>query len=254
MKLFRELLLSRAGKAAIITGGSIALPADFHLASARYPDAVVISPNQHGCVIGVEVDFICCYDNIHGILRDAAEKHRISVWPPIITYHTIPGHEVYKLLEYPVWPMSGQLACWIALSLGCCPIILCGMGCYNPNEGTYCHDADFKSEGLRIPLETHKDDWIRVREALKSARIRAVSGPLVGIFDQFDPNERFDDYVLPDRLKLLESQTGKVVKITRPCRVGEDRFEPDMIVEIPRKDAENLFERRRAVPARVSVN
>lgn len=254
MKPFRELLLAHTGRAAIITGGSGALPSDVERAASVYSDAVVISSNQHGCLLGRKVDYICCYDNIHGILQETASKHSLAGYPPIITYRDIPGHEVYRLLEYPVWPLTGQLACWIAYTLGCCPIILTGMGCYQKSESIYFHNPNLATEGWRVPLDTHLADWQRVKDALAGARIRVVSGPLVGMFPELDPNEDFSDYQVPDRLALLKEHSGKVVKIIRPCRVAEDCFEPDMIVELPRKDAQNLFDRRRAVPARVSVN
>lgn len=250
MKLFRELVLSRVGTAALVTGGSASLPAEMDVVLARYPDATIISANQHGVLAKRrDVDFLVCYDNIHGILREAAEKHGIEKWPPILTYHPISD---YRLLEYPVWPMSGQLACWVAVALGCCPIILTGMGCYG-GDVTYFHDPDFPSDGRKSEVEVHVGHWRRVAKALGSARIRVVDGPLVGeVFPRFDPAEDFSDYVLPDRLTLIQQQTGKVVKITRPCRIGADCFEPDMVVELPRKDAQSLFEKRRAVPARAS--
>lgn len=250
MKPFRELILSQVGKAAIVCGGADSAPADFERAIDGHPDACIISANQHGLWLSKRVDYITCYDNIHGILVDTCKTLEMDTWPPVISYHPL---STYRLLEYPVWPMSGQLACWIAAALGCCPIILVGMGCYKPGEGTYFHDATFQSEGLRIPLETHLADWGRVKKALASARIRATSGPLLSMFPAFDPAEKHDDYVLPDRLALLASQTGKVVKITHAqgARVGADCFEQNTIVELPKKDAEHLFRRRRAVPARI---
>lgn len=250
MKLFRELLLSEVGRPALIVGGSDTAPDDIEMALSAYDNSVVIGVNQHANIHLHEddVDFLVCYDNIHGILEDAKKKHGVRRWGKIVTYHPFAD---YKLLEYPVWPGSGYLAVWIAYNLGCCPIVLAGMGCYSTPGRTYFHDHAAVSDGSRIPPEEHVKHWRRLRDAMGSAHIRSTSGPLLDVFPKLDPKEDFSGYAIPDRLELLKMQTGKIVKITHPqgARVGAEHFEPETIVELPRKDAAYLFERRRAVPA-----
>ncbi len=250
MKLFRELLLSEVGRAAVIVGGSDTAPDDIEMALSAYDTAVVVGVNEHANIHlhPDDVDYLVCYDDIRVKMDRARVRHGVTRFAPMVSYH--PWAD-YKLLEYPVWPGSGYLAAWVAYNLGCCPIVLCGMGCYSTPGFTYFHDPAAQSDGSRIPVAEHVRHWQRVRDAMGAARIRSTSGPLLDVFPQLDAREDFSDYRVPDRLELLKAQTGKMVKITHPrgARVGKEHFECGTRVELPRKDAANLFERRRAVPA-----
>jgi hypothetical protein len=78
---------------------------------------------------------------------------------------------------------TSPLATWFACYLGCNPVILCGMDCYQGEE-KYCHPRpDFYHPVMDYPLEMHLAAW---RPALEKCphpeRICAMSGPLVDLF------------------------------------------------------------------------
>ena len=87
------------------------------------------------------------------------------------------------------WDMnqSSGLATWFACWIGATDVILCGMDCYQ-GEVKYCHPRPgFDHPIFRVPVEKHQDRW---REAFKKCpnpeRIKAMSGPLVDVFGQYD--------------------------------------------------------------------
>lgn len=83
---------------------------------------------------------------------------------------------------------TSTLATWFALYIGCDPVILCGMDCYQ-GEIKYSHPRpDFYHPVFDFPLENHLRAW---RPAFKHCpnpeRIRAMSGPLIEIFGAYSP-------------------------------------------------------------------
>ena len=78
---------------------------------------------------------------------------------------------------------SSYLATWFACWLGCNPVLLCGMDCYqNPRPS----DVDIRDNAYKMPLEQHLKGWKEAfRHCSYPERIRAISGPLVKIFGAF---------------------------------------------------------------------
>jgi len=81
---------------------------------------------------------------------------------------------------------TSTLATWFALHLGCDPVILCGMDCYQ-GEVKYCHPRpDFYHPVFDFPLENHLNAWAGAFEHCPHPeRIRAMSGPLVSLFGEY---------------------------------------------------------------------
>src|SRR5690606_2937648 len=71
MKLFRELILSASGKAAIVLGGGPSCPDDFSRVREAFPNAVKISANLHGFKL-TDCDYIVSVDDELKQKRDAA--------------------------------------------------------------------------------------------------------------------------------------------------------------------------------------
>ena len=78
---------------------------------------------------------------------------------------------------------SSSLATWLACWLGCEPVLLCGMDCY---QGQRSPDADPRDLAYTYPLEQHLKFWRQAFERCPHAeRIRAMSGPLVEVFGKY---------------------------------------------------------------------
>jgi hypothetical protein len=171
------------GRPAAILGGGPSLPNDmdklpkgclliavnfhYHLWSGKHPDFMVY--NDH-----LEAD---------DILRaevEATEAIRVSPYGPTSD------------IEFDVEHWSGfyssNTAAWFALWMGCNPVILCGMDCYQGAE-VYCHEFQRDVGPAHYPLEAHLRPWIE--EGLKLLphveRVKVMSGPLASIFGAFQP-------------------------------------------------------------------
>jgi len=81
---------------------------------------------------------------------------------------------------------TSSLATWLACYLGCEPVILCGMDCYQ-GEPKYCHPRpDFYHPVMDYPLEMHFKAWRPVFEKCPHPeRIFAMSGPLIEMFGSY---------------------------------------------------------------------
>jgi hypothetical protein len=89
------------------------------------------------------------------------------------------------IFDVEIWTgfYSSNTAAWFALWLGCDPVILCGMDCYQ-GPVKYCHPSDRDVPTHHYPLDHHLRPW---REDGKNLlphieRLRVASGPLVTIF------------------------------------------------------------------------
>jgi hypothetical protein len=78
---------------------------------------------------------------------------------------------------------SSHLATWLACWMGCDPVLLCGMDCY---QGKRSADANPRDNAYNIPLEEHLAGWRQAFEKCPNAdRIKTVSGPLIYIFGKY---------------------------------------------------------------------
>ncbi len=93
------------------------------------------------------------------------------------------------VFDVDVWTgfYSSNTAAWFALWLGCNPVILCGMDCYQ-GERKYFHPYDHSAPSFDYPLEFHLRPWIEEGRARLPGwqRVKAASGPLVGVFGAYE--------------------------------------------------------------------
>jgi hypothetical protein len=90
--------------------------------------------------------------------------------------------------DVPVWTgfYSSNTAAWFALWMGCNPVILCGMDCYQ-GEVKYCHPWDWDRPSFHYSLDFHIRPWIEECRSFcpHPERLCAMSGPLVQVFGAY---------------------------------------------------------------------
>jgi hypothetical protein len=183
-----ELRNKHQGKAGAVRGGGPSLGKDLNILTQSSPDGgwsgIVISVNQHGLTRGW-MDYTVFLDT----------------WQELVKMSGIPEAEIRERSGYLVsrqpesdvdlggsswWQgrFSGQLACWLACWMGCNPVLLCGMDLY---QNQVPAGEDPRNLAYQTPLEEHLQGW---REAFwrcpHPERIRAVSGPLVEVFGEYE--------------------------------------------------------------------
>lgn len=163
------------GCPAAVLGGGPSLPGDM----ARLPQGcVLIAVNYHAEQI-CKPDFMVYNDHPESdprLLAGVRQTQAVRVSPD-------PTSDI--LFDVPVWTghYSSNTATWFALWLGCDPVILCGMDCYQ-GERVYFHAYEHDYPVFHYPLENHIRPWIEEgRNRLPHVeRVRAMSGPLVQVF------------------------------------------------------------------------
>ncbi len=103
--------------------------------------------------------------------------------------HVSPEPSSDVLFDVPeVWTgsFSSNTATWFALWLGCNPVILCGMDCYQ-GEVKHCPPSTYDSPMFHFPLDFYLRPWIEdCRNSVPHVeRLRAMSGPLVNLFGAY---------------------------------------------------------------------
>lgn len=173
-----------AGRVAAVLGGGPSLPDDMR----RVPsDALLIAVNYHGLyhcpeIFGRDPDYLVYNDvpSTNPLMVQAVEEHRVPLVSP----------EPTSDIEFdaPVWTgfFSSNTATWLALWMGCDPVILCGMDCYQ-GPVKHCAPSTYHSPMFDMPLDFYTRPW--VEEGLKLLpnveRVKVVSGPLVGVFGAY---------------------------------------------------------------------
>lgn len=200
-----ELKDRYAGRPAAVLGGGPSLPRDMALLPIG---CVLIAVNHHALQV-CKPDFMVYND--HPDPADAPELMEAIQSTTAIRVSSEPSSDV--VFDVEVWTgfYSSQTAAWLALWLGCEPVILCGMDLYQ-GERTYFHDYEDRPH-FHYPLEHHLNPW--VEEAKNKLpgwqRVRAMSGPLVGLFGRYDadqPNHEREVW-RPSSLPLFQEQRGE---------------------------------------------
>lgn len=154
--LFRDM--------AIIPSGSILIAVNYHAGFYYKPDFMVYN-DQPGST---------------GFLALAVK------WTRAVKVSPEPTSDIE--FDVPVWTgfYSSNTATWFALWLGCDPVILCGMDCYQ-GDVKYCHPYQHDEPNFHYGLDHHIRPWIEEARAScpHPERIRAASGPLVDVFGQY---------------------------------------------------------------------
>ncbi len=168
------------GRPAAVLGGGPSLPGDM----ARLPaNCVLIAVNYHAGLIDVIPDFLVyndAPDSDHFMAYAVMSTHAVRVSPD-------PSSDIK--FDVDVWTgfYSSNTAAWFALWLGCDPVILCGMDCYQ-GEIKHCHPDDHDSPCWHYPLYDHIRPWIEDgrRRLPHVERLRVMSGPLANVFPLYE--------------------------------------------------------------------
>lgn len=166
---------------AAVLGGGPSLPADL----ARLPEnTILISVNDHALHFCNPDYLVFCDIPNAQIVPELAVA--VDAFPGTKVSH-LPLSDV-DLNGAAYWDggFTSTLATWFALYIGCNPVILCGMDCYQ-GEVKYCHPRpDFYHPVFDFPLENHLRAWEPAfTHCPHSERIRAMSGPLMMLFGAY---------------------------------------------------------------------
>lgn len=167
------------GRPAAVLGGGPSLPADMK----RIPEnSVLIAVNFHAFHY-CHPDFMVYNDHPgnNTMMAKTIREHK--------TTHVSPEPTSDVIFDVPVWTgfFSSNTAAWFALWIGCDPVILCGMDCYQ-GEQKHCQPTSYDDgDMLKYPLDFYTRPWIEeCRNSVPHPeRLRAMSGPLVNIFGAY---------------------------------------------------------------------
>jgi hypothetical protein len=164
-----------AGQPAAVLGGGPSLPGDM----ARLPKkSILIAVNYHALHL-CDPDFLVYND-------DPASDPLLAEAVYMTTATRVSQHPSTEIeFDMPVWTgfYSSNTAAWFALWMGCDPVILCGMDCYQ-GEQLYCHPSNRDFPSRHYPLEEHLRPWKEDGRNLLPhlERLRVMSGPLTKVF------------------------------------------------------------------------
>lgn len=178
--LMSSLLDKFAGRPAAVLGGGPSLPSDLE----RVPkDALLIAVNYHAFYY-CEPRFMVYNDTpeTNPLMVQAVREHR--------AIHVSPEPTSDVVFDIPdVWTgsFSSNTATWFALFLGCKPVILCGMDCYQGTQ-KHCAPSTYHSEMFDMPLDFYTRPWVEdCRNSVRHPEnLFVMSGPLTSIFPAYD--------------------------------------------------------------------
>ena len=165
-----------AGRPAAILGGGPSLPDDMK----RLPkNCLLIAVNYHALYY-CKPTFMVYNDQpeTNPLQVTAVQEHT--------AIHVSPEPTSDVLFDVPeVWTgfFSSNTATWFALWLGCDPVILCGMDCYQ-GAVKHCPPSTYDNPMFYYPLDFYTRPWAEdCRNSVPHPeRIRVMSGPLKDIF------------------------------------------------------------------------
>lgn len=181
-KLYLSEMKDRfAGWAAAVLGGGPSLPSDME----RLPKGcLLIAVNYHA--------FYYCKPHFM-VYNDTPETNPLQVKAvrEHKAIHVSPEPTTDVIFDVPdVWTgfFSSNTAAWFALWLGCAPVILCGMDCYQ-GPVKHCPPSTYHSPMFEFPLDFYTRPWTEegVHRLPNVERVRVMSGPLVNVFGQWSP-------------------------------------------------------------------
>lgn len=168
-----------AGRTAAVLGGGPSLRKDMKRLPAK---CLLIAVNYHALYY-VQPDFLVYNDHPSsspGLAQAVEHTRAIKVSPD-------PTSDV--IFDVGVWTgfYSSNTAAWFGLWMGCNPVILCGMDCWQ-GEVKYCHPYQHDEPNFHYPLDHHLRPWIEEGKKLLPhvERLRAMSGPLVEVFGRYE--------------------------------------------------------------------
>src|SRR5258708_26391001 len=167
------------GRSAAVLGGGPSLPSDIKKLPA---DCILIAVNYHGF-------YYCSPDFM--VYNDAPENNtlQIKAVQEHKAVHVSPEPTSDITFDVDIWTgfFSSNTAAWFALYLGCEPVILCGMDCYQ-GAVKHCPPSDYSSPMFDMPLDFFTRPWYEdAPKVLPNVeRLRVMSGPLVPLFGAFN--------------------------------------------------------------------
>lgn len=184
------------GNAAAVLGGGPSLVEDMkHLPAG----CLMIAVNYHGLYHCDHIDFMVYNDapEVNPLQENAVRAHR--------TVHVSPDPSSDVEFDVDVWMghFSSNTATWFALWLGCDPVILCGMDCYQ-GEVKHCPPSSYDSPVFHYPLDHYTRPWAEegVHKLKPLSRVKAVSGPLVSVFG------KYEQLAISDELLAINPKIG----------------------------------------------
>lgn len=167
------------GRPAAILGGGPSLPSDI----AKLPkDCLMIAVNYHGFYHAKHIDFMVYNDTpeTNPLQLKAVQEHK--------SIHVSPEPTSDVIFDVDVWTgfLSSNTAAWFALYLGCDPVILCGMDCYQ-GKIKHCPPSDYYNEMFDQPLDFYTRPWKEegFHRLPNLDRLRVMSGPLTTLFPAY---------------------------------------------------------------------
>ncbi|UOF79509.1 hypothetical protein [Caudoviricetes sp.] len=208
---FGELVMKHKGARICVMGGAPSLADDI----AKVDADIWISTNTHGAKLR-SVDYVVAMDNTHtetsefmeGVIREVTDAPIIGPW----------HWANYGLTDYPLAPrvlLSGVVAQWAAYMMGAHPVIMAGFDCYGNTN---------RSKGM------HKEYIPFVR----GGQIRVVSGPLIGIWPEYNKDEVLPDQVDPTFIGSFEH--GVLVQVIKPVEIRGRTFPKGTVLRAPKAE------------------
>ena len=180
----KDLKDAHKGRPALVLGGGPSLLPDVERASALLHESpVLVAVNHHAVMTGLEPFYMVFMDDpIHlpNLFQVAKDFGGIKL-SPLLEYTDVDMRGV----NYWNGPCTDKVASWLALFMGCDPVVLCGMDLYQ-GDVKYSHPGEPNFKPIyNIELEEHIRRWKRgfvpgVCPGIE--RLRAASGPLVDVF------------------------------------------------------------------------
>lgn len=174
-----------AGRPALVLGGGPSLPGDYQcFVGARSSRPILIAVNYHAQAIGIQPHFMVYNDHPQSdpvLFQSVKDFGGLRVSPD-------PTSDID--FDVYVWTgsYSSNTATWFALWLGCDPVVLCGMDCYQ-GDVIYPHKYSHHVPVFDYPLDDHlrpwREDGLNLLPHVE--RVRVMSGPLTGIFPKYEP-------------------------------------------------------------------
>lgn len=220
---------------AIVIGGAPSWPVEHQRVqqSLRFEQLpIVLSANDHGAK-KVPCNYIVCCDELEARLRPFGL--------PIISKFTWAD---YRIFDLPL-PNSALMASWAAWIMGCAPIVIVGVECFQGK--TYLDDPDLKTSGHTLPLKEHLKRWERLKQYAPQGQFRPVSGPLLQVFPAYNPYEFGIGPQTPEI--LLSKCKGTLVKFLRSTEVGFRHYDRGETAELDKFEAHKLHREERVVRA-----
>lgn len=208
----RELVHKHVGEAAVIIGGAPSRLMDIKQCPK---EAVFISANDHGCRQQT-CHYICACEDL---------GERLFSWKiPVISGHPMSD---YRVFDIPL-PNSAALGAWAAWIMGCTPIVVTGVECYQGK--TYVGDPHARTSGHSLVLEEHLHRWERLNYLCPGIQIRVISGPLARVFPMYWAGEL--KKAPSNKEEATKRSTGIRMKFHLSIDIGERHYPQGEIHEV----------------------